>query len=81
MELFSPSETVSRTTYWPGLVNVWDGFAAVDEAAVAEVPRVGDAAGPRDRSSPRSRSSRASGAGPDVLFAEASATGAWLDCR
>ena len=31
IELFTPSDTVSRTKYWPGFVYVCAGLLAVDE--------------------------------------------------
>ena len=31
IELLTPSETVSRTTYWPASAYVWTGLLAVDE--------------------------------------------------
>ena len=77
--VFTPSETVSRAVYGPALVYVWEGLAAVDVGAVAEVPRDRSAAVPRGPIEPALEKLTVSGAGPEVGLADATATGGWLD--
>src|SRR5919108_2242925 len=80
MELFSPSETVRRTTYWPAFEYVWDGLAAVDELPSPKSHEY-VMGWPSGSFEPALEKLTLSGAGPEVLSAEASATGAGLDRR
>src|SRR4051794_10082807 len=79
-ELFVPSETVSRITYRPGGADVCEGLAAGDRMPSPKSHEyVRDC--PSGSLEPVLEKFTSSGAGPVVLSADASATGAWLDCR
>src|SRR3954453_19776254 len=79
-ELVSVSETVSRITYRPGLAYVCEGLAAVDRLPSPKSHEYVSGC-PSGSFEPALEKFTSSGAGPVVLSADASATGAWLDCR